>query len=63
MATEVEDPKAPDWRFRVKEVANNVYRVDGHHPDGRTVSRTGVGEQTLAECIEDACTLPPGRPR
>ena len=50
MADEIEDPKAPGWRFRITEFSPGGYRVDGLHSDGRSVSRQGSDpEAVLAE--------------
>ena len=40
------------------------YRVECIHEDGRSVSREGVGTDSLeADCIEDAINLPERRRR
>jgi hypothetical protein len=56
---EIEDPRAPGWRFRIKEVSAGAYRVDGYHTDGRSISRVGGDpEAALSDCVEDAQALP-----
>jgi hypothetical protein len=53
------DPKLPGWTFSVEEVSMGVYRVDGKHDDGRSVSRVGTEAYDLwDEVIEDAKGLP-----
>ena len=43
------------WFFRVREVSNGVFIVEGTDLWGRKVSRTGFDEQALlAACSEDA---------
>jgi hypothetical protein len=45
------------WFFRIREVSNGVYEVEGIDPWGRKVSRTGTEndlDQVLKACAEDA---------
>lgn len=45
----------PGWFFRMEEISNNVYRVEGTDLFGRTVSRDGIGPASLLEkCFKDA---------
>ena len=54
-ATEIPDQGLPGWRFTLEEVSMGAYRVEGHHADGRSVSRYGSDEKALlAECVQDA---------
>jgi hypothetical protein len=56
---EIENRKAPGWRFRITEVSAGAYKVDGFHTDGRSVSRYGGDpEAVLSDCIRDAQALP-----
>jgi hypothetical protein len=64
MTDEIKDPRVPGWRFRIEEFSPGGYRVDGLHFDGRSVSRQGSDpDAVLAECVEDARTLPLRRSR
>jgi hypothetical protein len=45
-------PMLPGWRFSLTETSANVYRAEGHHIDGRSVSRMG-SEVELAALIRD----------
>jgi hypothetical protein len=51
------DPTLDGWWFYLEEVSNGVFRVDGKHTDGRTVSRTGPQHVVLKRSIEDARDL------
>jgi hypothetical protein len=52
------DADLPGWTFWADEISNSVYRVEGHHTDGGSVSRTGVGlDDPLQEAKRDASTL------
>ena len=43
------------WYFRIDEVSNNVYEVEGSDLYGRQVSKKGSNPEVLLnECIEDA---------
>ncbi len=43
------------WYFRIDEVSNNVYEVEGSDLYGRQVSKKGSNPEVLIdECIEDA---------
>ena len=48
------------WYFRVQEVSNGCYRVEGSDAYGRIISRTTLGdpEITLNECVEDIRRMP-----
>jgi len=47
--------KVDGWFFRVREVSNSVYEVEGTDLYGRKVSKTGTEtESILEECIADA---------
>jgi len=51
-------PDVPGWRFSLTETSMCVYRADGHHADGRSVSRTGHDLPALIrETVEDARNL------
>ena len=51
--------RLPGWYFRVTEISNGAWRVEGSDAWGRTVSRQGVDpEQLLAECVEAASDDP-----
>jgi hypothetical protein len=44
-----------DWYFRIDEVSNNVYEIQGSDLYGRLVSKKGTNPEVLLdECIEDA---------
>lgn len=48
----------PGWYFRMTEVSNGAWLVEGSDAWGRTVSRQGVDpEQLLAECIDSATNV------
>jgi hypothetical protein len=57
MGKAIIDPTLDGWRFYLEEVSNGVFRVDGEHTDGRTVSRTGPQREVLKRSIEDARNL------
>jgi len=60
--TAITDPDLPGWHFSLSEVSNGVWRADGQHTDGRSVSRMGTDEtQVLKDCMEDARQLPARR--
>ena len=47
--------KTPGWYFRIREVSNGVYRVEGSDGLGRKVVHSGTEpESLLAECEADA---------
>ena len=46
--------KVPGWYFRVKEVSNNVWEVEGVDEWGRKVSYTGDDSDQLLEKCEFA---------
>jgi len=51
----------PGWTFTITEVSIGVYRVNGWHKDGRSVSRAGFEpdiDTLLLECKADASALP-----
>jgi hypothetical protein len=51
-------PELPGWRFSLTETSMCVYRAEGHHIDGRSVSRIGHDLPTLIrETVEDARNL------
>jgi len=58
-------PTFPDmrgWRFSVTETSMSVYRVEGLHADGRSVSRVGHDLPLLIKEIgDDAQNRPEGR--
>jgi len=55
-------PNLPGWRFSLKEISCGVWQAEGHHTDGRSVSRMGLDDtQLIRECGEDAKNLPEGR--
>ena len=50
--------KTPGWYFRIDELANGVWRVEGSDQWGRRVSHTGSDPDTvLAECERDAAEI------
>jgi len=52
-------PELPGWRFTLTETSFGVYRAEGFHEDGRTVSRMGHDLPLLIkETAEDARNLP-----
>lgn len=57
MGKAIIDPTLDGWRFYLEEVSNGVFRVDGKHTDGRTVSRTGPQHEVLKRSIEDVRDL------
>jgi hypothetical protein len=55
-------PDLPGWHFTLTETSMCVYRAEGHHADGRSVSRVGDDLPTLIkETVEDARNLPERR--
>jgi hypothetical protein len=55
-------PDLPGWRFSLTETSMCVYRAEGHHIDGRSVSRTGHDLPALVrQAVEDARNLPERR--
>ena len=55
-------PELPGWRFTLTETSNGVYRAEGFHDDGRSVSRMGHDLPALIrETVEDAQSLPEKR--
>ena len=62
MSAEPAFPNLPGWRFTLTETSMGVYRAEGHHTDGRSVSRTGHDLPLLVqETSEDARNLPEKR--
>jgi hypothetical protein len=58
-------PTLPGWRFSLTETSANVYRAEGRHTDGRSVSRMGSEAELAAlirDTVEDARNLPERRP-
>jgi hypothetical protein len=52
-------PDLPGWRFSLTETSMCVYRAEGYHMDGRSVSRVGHDLPALIkETVEDALNLP-----
>jgi hypothetical protein len=47
------DGRVPGWYFRVREVSNGCYVVEGSDVYGRTISRqtTADPDAVLAECV------------
>jgi hypothetical protein len=55
-------PNLPGWHFSVTETSMSVYRAEGLHADGRTVSRVAHDLPLLIKEIgEDAQNLPKRR--
>ena len=55
-------PELPGWRFSIAETSMSVYRVEGLHADGRSVSRVGHDLPLLIKEVgEDARNLPERR--
>jgi hypothetical protein len=55
-------PEIPGWRFTLTETSFGVYRAEGFHDDGRSVSHFGQDLQSLIkETADDARTLPDKR--
>jgi hypothetical protein len=55
-------PDLPGWRFSLTETSMGVYRAEGYHADGRSVSRMGHDLPLLIkETLEDAQSLPERR--
>jgi hypothetical protein len=45
---------AKDWYFRVQEISNGIFRVEGSDIYGRTVSRAGTeidSQKMLNDCV------------
>jgi hypothetical protein len=61
MGKAIIDPTLDGWRFYLKEVSEGVFRVDGKHTDGRTLTRTGPQYEVLKRSVEDARNLPEKR--
>jgi hypothetical protein len=52
-------PEILGWRFSLTETSFGVYRAEGFHADGRSVSRMGHDLPALIkETAEDARNLP-----
>ncbi|MDF0583536.1 hypothetical protein [Bradyrhizobium yuanmingense] len=52
-------PELPGWHFTLIETSSGVYRAEGFHDDGRSVSRFGHDLPVLIkETAEDARNLP-----
>ncbi|MGJ4883013.1 hypothetical protein [Bradyrhizobium sp. HKCCYLRH1065] len=52
-------PELPGWRFTLTETSFGVYRAEGFHDDGRSVSRLGHDlPMLIRETAHDAKTLP-----
>jgi hypothetical protein len=55
-------PELPGWRFTLTEISFGVFRAEGFHDDGRTVSRMGHDVPLLIkEAAKDARNLPKRR--
>jgi len=55
-------PDMPGWRFALTETSFGVYRAEGFHDDGRSVSRMGHDLPALIlETAEEARNLPARR--
>ena len=57
-------PEIPGWRFTLTETSFCVYRADGFHDDGRSVSRMGTDAELgdlIRDTVEDALSLPEKR--
>ena len=55
-------PEIPGWHFTLTETSFGVYRADGLHDDGRSVSRAGHDLPALIEdTARDARNLPARR--
>jgi len=54
---------AAGWHFTIEEVSYGHWVAEGHHEDGRSVSRHGGPdvEAVLGKCVEDAKGLPERR--
>jgi hypothetical protein len=60
--SELTFPDLPGWRFSLTEISMCVYRAEGYHADGRSVSRVGHDLPLLIrETTEDAQNLPERR--
>ena len=55
-----DDPTLASWHFTMEEISYGRWRVEGRHPDGRSVGRIG-SERALGECADDARSLPEKR--
>jgi hypothetical protein len=61
-ASEPTFPEVPGWHFSLTETSFGVYRAEGFHADGRSVSRMGHDLPALIQdAAEDARNLPEGR--
>jgi len=57
-------PTLPGWLFGLTEISAGVYRAEGRHTDGRSVSRMGSEAELAAlirDTVEDAGNLPTRR--
>ena len=55
-------PELPGWRLSLTETSMCVYRAEGYHADGRSVSRVGHDlPLVIKETVEDALSLPERR--
>ena len=55
-------PEIPGWRFTLDETSFGVYRAEGFHADGRSVSHMSHDLPALiSETVEDARHLPERR--
>jgi len=51
------------WSFRVDEISQGYYRIEGMDRFGRIISRDGINpEDLIKECKEDIKRLFPGNP-
>lgn len=49
---------APGWTFDLDETSTNVYRILGHHSDGRIVELSGTDPEDLIErCRREAMKM------
>lgn len=60
--SELTSQNLPGWRFSLTETSMRVYRAEGYHVDGRSVSRVGHDLPPLIkETVKDAQNLPEKR--
>jgi hypothetical protein len=55
----IEDPAAPGWYFRVREVTPGMWKIEGRDGLGREVSKTSRGNSpsALQSCVAAALKI------
>jgi hypothetical protein len=54
----IEDPAAPGWYFRIREISAGAWVVEGRDAYGRSVRRHSFGnDPPINECVADALEI------